>query len=60
MGQALLPEHLVALEESMLADSALRSSLHGMPDYGLHGLRWNETLLSEGMLSLEEMTLVLP
>jgi type VI secretion system protein ImpJ len=60
MGQALLPEHLVALEESMLADSALRSSLRGVPDYGLYGVRWNETLLSEGMLSLEEMTLVLP
>ena len=60
MGQALLPDHLYALEESMLADSALRLSLRGVPGYGLYELRWNETLLSEGILSLEEMTLVLP
>lgn len=60
MGQALLPEHLYALEESMLADNALRFNLRGMPSYGLYKLRWNETLLAEGMLSLEAMTLVLP
>ena len=60
MGQALLPEHLSTLETAMLADSALRFSLHGMPKYGLYRLRWNETLLIEGMLSIEEMTLVLP
>ncbi|MGZ4953774.1 MAG: type VI secretion system baseplate subunit TssK [Methylobacter sp.] len=59
MGQALLPGHLRALEESMLADSALRFSRQEMPGYGLYSLRWNETLLVEGVLSLEEMTLVL-
>lgn len=60
MGQALLPEHLYAQEESMLADSALRFSLREMPGYGLYELRWNESLLTEGILSLEAMTLVLP
>lgn len=60
MGQALLPEHLYALEVSMLADSALRFNLRGMPGYGFYKLRWNESLLAEGMLSLEAMTLVLP
>jgi len=60
MGQTLLPEHLFALEGSMLANSELRFNLHGMPNYGLYVLRWNETLLTEGMLSLEEMTLILP
>lgn len=59
MGQALLPGHLRALEESLLADSALRSSRQEAPGYGLYRLRWNETLLPEGVLSLEEMTLVL-
>lgn len=59
MGQALLPEHLYALEESMLADSALRLNLRGVPSYGFHELRWNESLLTEGMLSLEAMTLIL-
>lgn len=59
MGQALLPAHLRVLEESMQADSALRFSLLEAPSYGLYRLRWNETLLVEGILSLEEMTLVL-
>ena len=60
MGQALLPEHLYALEESMLADSASRLNVRGIPSYGFHELRWNESLLTEGMLSLEAMTLILP
>ena len=60
MGQALLPAHLRALEESMLADSALRFSLQEAPAYGLYKLLWNEALLSEGVFTLEEMTLVMP
>ena len=59
MGQALLPAHLRALEESLLADSSLRFNLHSVPSYGLYKLRWNETLLAEGVLSLEAMTLVM-
>jgi len=59
MGQALLPGHLRALEESMLAESALRFSLQEAPGYGLYKLRWNENLLTEGVLALEAMTLVL-
>ena len=59
MGQTLLPEHLYALEESMLADSALRFSLRGLPSYGLFRLRWNESLLSEGVLSVESLRLAL-
>ena len=59
MGQALLPAHLRAQEESMLADSALRFSLQEAPAYGLYSLLWNENLLSDGVLSLEEMTLVM-
>lgn len=60
MGQTLLPEHLRVLEESLLTDSATRLSLLGLPSYGLCKLRWNETLLAEGVLSLEAMTLVMP
>jgi type VI secretion system protein ImpJ len=59
MGQALLPAHLRAQEASLLADSALRFSLQEAPAYGLYSLLWNETLLSEGVLSLVEMTLVM-
>ncbi len=60
MGQALLPDHLRMLEVSMMADSALRFSHNEMPRYGLYKVSWNETLLAEGVLSLEEMTLVMP
>jgi type VI secretion system protein ImpJ len=60
MGQALLPDHLRMLEESLLADSAMRFSHHEIPSYGLYKVNWNETLLAEGVLSLEEMILVMP
>lgn len=60
MGQALLPDHLYALEESVLADSASRFNLRGIPSHGVQTLRWNESLLTEGMLSLNALTLVLP
>ncbi|MEY3288163.1 MAG: hypothetical protein RLZZ419_405 [Pseudomonadota bacterium] len=59
MGQALLPGHLRALEESMLAESALRFSLQEVPGYGLYKLRWNENLLAEGVLALDALTLVM-
>jgi type VI secretion system protein ImpJ len=59
MGQALLPGHLRSLEDALLADSALRFNLSETPDYGLYCLRWNQDLLVDGILSLQEMTLVL-
>lgn len=43
----------------LLADSALRFNLSETPDYGLYCLRWNQDLLVDGILSLQEMTLVL-
>lgn len=60
MGQTLLPAHLRSQEDSILADSALRFSLQEAPSYGLYRLEWNEALLGEGVLSLDEMTLVTP
>jgi len=59
MGQALLPAHLRALEESLLADNALRFSLQQSPSFGLYSLGWNDALLAEGVLSIEHMTLVM-
>lgn len=60
MGQTLLPGHLSALEESLLADAATRFGLQGLPNHGLAALRWNESLLTEGVLSLEALSLLLP
>ncbi len=60
MGQALLPEHLVALEDSVLAEARQRFSVCGLPSYGIGRLQWNDSLLKEGILSLVTMVLVLP
>jgi type VI secretion system protein ImpJ len=43
-----------------LADSALRFSLQEFPAYGVYRLLWSNALLDEGVLSVEEMTLVMP
>jgi type VI secretion system protein ImpJ len=59
MGQTLLPEHLLAQEESILADTVLRLHMRGLPFYGIGKLKLNETLLDEGVLSIQEMTLVM-
>jgi type VI secretion system protein ImpJ len=59
MGQTLLPEHLLAQEDSLLANAVLRFRMQGLPSYGLGKLIVNETLLGEGILSIQEMTLVM-
>lgn len=60
MGQALLPEHFIAQEEALLADTILRFRSGGLPAYGIAGLKWNETFLCEGILSLQSITVVMP
>lgn len=60
MGQALLPEHFVAQEDSFETDSSIRSSLRGLPDYGIASLKVNDTLLSEGVFSIAALTAVMP
>jgi len=59
MGQTLLPEHLLAQEESILADTVLRFRMQGLPFYGIGTLKLNETLLDEGILTIQELTLVM-
>jgi type VI secretion system protein ImpJ len=59
MGQTLLPEHFVAQEDALLADTATRFGLMGIPAEGVGRLRWNESLLAEGILSLISGTIVL-
>ncbi len=60
MGQTLLPEHFLAQEDSLIADVATRFSLLGAPFYGVGRLKWNESLLEQGILSVAKLTLVLP
>lgn len=59
LGQSLLPEHLTSNEQSLSSESHLRAWLHGLPDYGVARLRWNEELLKDGVLSLTALTAVL-
>lgn len=60
LGQTLLPEHFIAQEDALTADSATRFGLIGVPDHGIGRLRWNEALLVDGILSIISGTLILP
>ncbi len=59
MGQTLLPEHLRAQADSLLANTVLRFRMQGLPSHGIGRLKLNETLLDEGILSIQEMNLVM-
>lgn len=59
MGQTLLPEHLMAQENALVADNVLRTRLQGLPAFGIGKLKLNDTLLDEGIFSIQEMTLVM-
>jgi type VI secretion system protein ImpJ len=60
MGQTLLPEHFLAQEEALVADVIMRFRMNGIPAYGVAALKWNETLITEGVFSIQAMTLVMP
>lgn len=60
MGQTLLPEHFLAQEEALVTDTIMRFRLSGIPAYGIAALKWNETLISEGVFSIQATTLVMP
>ncbi len=60
MGQTLLPGHLVAQEEALTAEKVLRFRMLGLPGHGVSRLKWNETLLAEGIFSIQAATMVMP
>ncbi len=60
MGQTLLPVHFTAQEEALLADSALRFKMQGLPAYGIARLKWNHTLLQDGVFSIQSLGMVMP
>ncbi|MEW5804191.1 MAG: type VI secretion system baseplate subunit TssK [bacterium] len=60
MGQTLLPEHFRAQEEALITDTTLRFRTRGLPGYGIAELKWNDTLLREGILMAHSMTVILP
>jgi type VI secretion system protein ImpJ len=60
MGQALLPDHLIAQEESVLAENRIKFGLSSLPSFGIAKLQWNDSLLRDGILSLISLTWILP
>jgi type VI secretion system protein ImpJ len=60
LGQTLRPEHFEAQESALSHECAVRFRLHGLPGYGIAALRWNESLLREGVVSIMSATMVMP
>jgi len=60
VGQPLLPRHLVSQEDSLLAHGSLYFKYIGIPFYGVGCLQWDETLLTQGIISISKLTLVFP
>jgi type VI secretion system protein ImpJ len=60
MGQTLLPAHFFAQEEALVADTAARFGLLGVPFTGIGRLRWNDSLLNDGIVSIMNLSAVLP
>jgi len=60
MGQALLPEHFIAQEQSLREEVYLRLRLSPAPSWGLGSLQWDGFQLLKGIINIQEMTLVLP
>jgi len=58
MGQMLLPGHFVAQEEAMMGQLKFFIDQLGKPFYGLTNLQWNESLLDQGLFSIDQMTLI--
>lgn len=58
MGQMLLPDHLVALEDGLIGHLKFFIDQMGKPFYGLTNLQWNEALLDQGVFSIDEMNLI--
>lgn len=60
IGQPLLPVHLIAQEDSLLSHLAVYIKNLGLPYYGIGHLLWDETLLSQGVLSIHKLTAIFP
>jgi type VI secretion system protein ImpJ len=60
IGQPLLPLHLVAQENSILAHLNFYIKNQGLPLYGIGQLKWDDTLLFQGVVSISKLTVVFP
>lgn len=60
MGQALLPEHFYAQESGLRQEMHLRLQMGAAPAWGVAQLKWDSFQILEGIVSLQELALVLP
>jgi type VI secretion system protein ImpJ len=60
MGQALLPEHFYAQEESLREELSAHFGIRREPAWGIVRLVWDELRLRKGTIALQELTLLLP
>src|SRR5688572_17311775 len=58
MGQVLLPEQFLALQQTILAHIDRRAELGGLPSHELARLRWSEELLATGAIRIDGLTWV--
>jgi type VI secretion system protein ImpJ len=59
MGQALLPEHFYAQEQAVREEINLRLRMNAAPVWGLGTMQWDNFQLLKGIVSIQELTLVL-
>lgn len=58
IGQTLLPEHMRALEDSVLSDSATRGIEYGLPYFGYSSVQFGSALQTDGLLTIERGVIV--
>lgn len=59
MGQALLPEHFYAQEQSLREELATHFGIRTAPSWGVSRLLWDEFRLRKGIVALQELTVLL-
>lgn len=60
LGQPLLPLHLIAQEDSLLAHLNFHAKNSGIPFFGIGQLQWDNTLLFQGIVSISRLTVIFP
>lgn len=60
IGQPLLPSHLLAQEDSLVAHTNLCFKYVGLPTFGIGILKWDDPLLSQGIISISKLTVIFP
>jgi len=59
MGQALLPEHFYAQEQSLREEVSAHFGIRSEPAWGVVSLTWDELRLRKGTVALQELSLLL-